>query len=773
MKITFTTLFIAFISIVTLKAAPLKFVEQRVEQPDGTVLNIFASGDEFYHWLHDKEGYTIISNTETGYFVYATKKDGNLTTTSLLPGVDNPAENGLTPWLKISKEEYKERVEKFSKPFNDFWEERRLLKSSQLSELHQGELVNLLVFITFKDGNDFVKNLRHFNSDLNSNAISMNSYYKEVSYNKLNLTTYFYPVNTDSTTTLSYTDFQTRNYYQPYNATTNTEGYKDDTEKDSRLQRLLKNALESIADQVPTTLNIDKNKDGFIDNLSFVVQGKPGMWNDLIWPHRYALYSYKVLINGAQARLYTFQMENTSVQTFSHEMFHMLGAPDLYHYAEDQQFLEPVGDWDLMESGFCHMGAYMKYIYAEQTWITDMPVIASTGSYSLHPLSTNETKNTYIIYPRKQFNTSEYFVLEYRNKNTETYDKNLDDSGLLLYRVNPEIANGNANGPPDEVYLYRPNGAPNDNGNLKKAAMKDIPGYAILDNTSMSAFLSDGTNSGLKISNVSSAGDSITFDVDLNQSDDADILTFSMSGVVETDFDTDNGVIYIKVERETNLESARPKLTISDFASVLPESNAKIDLSTSPYYTVTAEDGTEKEWKIEIEVLPNTKANITSFAFIGVESESFPSKIDTIVVVKVPYGTSLKNLIPTAEISIGATISPDTLFRYDFTGGKIFKIISEDNKTVKDWTIKVKPSIYKENYSLNDLVDISTANGYIIIESYQEDLNYEVFTLNGSLMEAGNLNGTVQVNVYGKQGIYLIRVKNEIGIVTGKVRVSF
>lgn len=773
MKRIFTSLLIVILSIISLSAAPLKFIEQTVEQPDGTVLHLYASGDEFYHWLHDKEGYTIIRNVETGYFVYATITEGIIVPTSLLPEVDNPANHDLTPWLKISNEEYKKRVEKYTKPFNDFWAERRQLKSSQISELHQGDLVNVLVFITFKDGNNFVKNLRHYNSDLNSDPVSMNTYYNEVSYKKLNLTTYFYPVNTDSTTTLSYTDFNTRNYYQPYNATTNTEGYKDDDEKDSRLQRLLKNALEHIADQVPSTLNIDKDKDGYIDNVSFVVQGNPDAWNDLIWPHRYVLHAYQVIINGAQARLYTFQMELTSVQTFCHEMFHMLGAPDLYHYDADEQFLEPVGNWDLMESGFGHMGAYMKYIYAEKTWITEMPVISASGSYSLHPLSTSETKNSYIVYPREQFNTTEYFVLEYRNKSTETYDKNLDGSGLLLYRINPEIENGNASGPPDELYLYRPNGAPNDNGDLDKAAMKDIPGYAVLDNTSMSAFLTDGTNSGLKISNVSAAGDSITFDIDLNQNDSADIKTFSLSGLVESEFDTENGVIYIKVERETNLESARPKLTISDFASVIPESNAKIDLTTSPYYTVTAEDGTEKEWKIEIDVLPNTEANITSFAFVGVQSKDYPSIKDTMVIVKVPYGTSLKNLIPTAEISIGATLSPDTLFKYDFTGGKIFVITSEDKQTVKEWNIDVQPDIYKENYDLSDLVDISTENGYIIIESYQEDLNYEVFSLNGSLIESGNLNGTVRVSVYGNQGVYLIRVKNEIGMVTGKVRVSF
>ncbi|MCK5572062.1 MAG: hypothetical protein KAJ12_04850, partial [Bacteroidetes bacterium] len=41
-------------------AAPLSFVPQKLIQPDGSVLHCFASGDEFYNWLHDKDGFTIM-----------------------------------------------------------------------------------------------------------------------------------------------------------------------------------------------------------------------------------------------------------------------------------------------------------------------------------------------------------------------------------------------------------------------------------------------------------------------------------------------------------------------------------------------------------------------------------------------------------------------------------------------------------------------------------------------------------------------------------------
>lgn len=772
MKTQYLLLFLVLSFASNLLAAPLKFVEQNLNQPDGTPLNIYASGDEYYHWLHDKDGYTIVQDTETGFFVYAKKQDGKLLPTKLIPGIDQPESYGLKPWMKINSQAYKAKVQAFSKPLDDFWKERRMQKSAQISYLHRGDVNNILVFITFKKGDAFKQNLKYYNNLLNKAEISLNSYYKEVSYEQLNFTTHFYPSNTDSSITLSYEDLNTRDYYRPYTAQSNPSGYQDDNEKNARLQALLKNALESIQDQVPSTLELDKDRDGFIDNISFVVQGNPDGWNDLIWPHRYALYAYKVIINNAQARYYTFQMENTTVKTFCHEMFHMLGAPDLYHYDEDQTYLEPVGDWDLMESGFGHMGAYMKYKYSIKTWIKEIPEITSTGTYSLHPVSTPDN-NAFIIYPPAHYGTDEFFVLEYRKKDNTSYERNLKSSGLLLYRIKPSVDEGNKNGPPDEVYIYRPNGAVNANGDIDKAALQNINGVAVQDNSIMSAFFSDGSTSGLKISDVSVAGDSITFFVDLNLSSEANIHSFNMTGMKESMIDSINNVIYIKVERETNLTSARPTLSISEFAVSSPASNEKIDLLSSPYYTVTAQDGTIKEWKIEVEVLPNTEANFTSFAFKGLDSKEYISITNQEVIVKVPYGTSLKNLTPTANISLGAHISPDTLIPYDFTVNNVFTIVSEDLLTTKQWHINVQPDEIPEKYSLNDLVNIYSKDGFIYIESYQENLKYEIFALHGALIANGNLDGRTSINVFGKQGIYLIRVSNAIGTVSGKIRVQF
>ena len=61
-----------------LQAAWLQNEPMVVSQPDGTEIHCFATGDEFYNWLHDADNYTIIQSSEDGYYYYAELVDGKL-----------------------------------------------------------------------------------------------------------------------------------------------------------------------------------------------------------------------------------------------------------------------------------------------------------------------------------------------------------------------------------------------------------------------------------------------------------------------------------------------------------------------------------------------------------------------------------------------------------------------------------------------------------------------------------------------------------------------
>ena len=56
-------------SAIFAQAAYLENVPVTLVQPNGDTLRCFATGDEFYHRLHDAQGFTIVQDHTTGYYV--------------------------------------------------------------------------------------------------------------------------------------------------------------------------------------------------------------------------------------------------------------------------------------------------------------------------------------------------------------------------------------------------------------------------------------------------------------------------------------------------------------------------------------------------------------------------------------------------------------------------------------------------------------------------------------------------------------------------------
>ena len=62
-----------------------------VEQPDGTRIKIRVKGDEFYNWVEDNQGYTVIRDSTTKVWHYAQQAiDGSLEKSSFVVGKDWP-----------------------------------------------------------------------------------------------------------------------------------------------------------------------------------------------------------------------------------------------------------------------------------------------------------------------------------------------------------------------------------------------------------------------------------------------------------------------------------------------------------------------------------------------------------------------------------------------------------------------------------------------------------------------------------------------------------
>jgi M6 family metalloprotease-like protein len=473
-------------------------------QPGGDTVHCFASGDEYYHWLHDTDNFTIIQDPSSGYFVYALLQNGMLVPSGFIAGTVDPRSAGLVPGANVvpvrARELRKER-------------NRSILN---VSSPQHGVLNNLIVFIRFSGEGEFPDSVAMFNRQFNDSTPAVNSminYFREVSYNTLTVRATMYPVASGAFV-VSFQDSHTRSYFRPYNSVTNPSGYTNDNDARLREHALLRDAVSAISSQVPSGLTIDADGDGDVDNVCFIVSGSPDGWGDLLWPHMWSLYSYNASINGKRVYEYNLQLRSglvpSGVGVLCHELSHTIGFPDLYRYVD--QTIDPVSSWDLMCADLNppqHVVAYQKMRYGG--WIDSIPTITQTGVYTLHPLR-SATNNCYKI--ASPNTSSEYFVVEYR-KEEGTFETSLPGSGLLVYRINTAAnGQGNANGPPDEVYIYRPGGTLSVNGIPSRAYFNAYTGRTrINDATNPSDFLSTGAPGGIDIRDIGIPDTTISFKV--------------------------------------------------------------------------------------------------------------------------------------------------------------------------------------------------------------------------------------------------------------------
>gem|GEM_PF-2898279 len=226
--------------------------------------------------------------------------------------------------------------------------------------------------------------------------------------------------------------------------------------------------------------------------MIFVIQGeKDPVWGSMLWPQQWfldylPLGMNTVYINNKIVCCYNIQLSselinplNNSMQgmgTLCHEFSHSLGFPDLYHYSHDG--LRPVSSWELMGTE----GAIPQphFSYAKQKYggwtgsITTITPTATPATYTLAAI--NDSPFASYKIPSSQPN--QFYVLEYRRQNA-AYGSGFPGSGLIVYRVmqyyqygafqfSPE---GNKDGPPDEIYVYRPYGTLDYDGLVDEANM--------------------------------------------------------------------------------------------------------------------------------------------------------------------------------------------------------------------------------------------------------------------------------------------------------------
>ena len=401
----------------------------------------------------------------------------------------------------------------------------------------QIKLNNTVVFVRFADeaitGPDAVfqtNTAAHYDSLFNSTTPGFNSvynYFRQASYRRLDWRSRLIPAPVDGKV-MSYRSKMERGYYQEQSSI-NPTGYPSGnaTVMEARRSGLIKEVVKYLDKNLPAGYQVDGNNDGIVDNLTIVLSGTSALGNThLLWPQRqnYILgdsiqgkrvVSFLMVFDESNGFKLGAENPNMPLNTgvLCHEMSHNLGTYDLYHNAKDG--LNPVGVWDLMSNiqpVAQHMTAYTKWRYCH--WIDSIPTISTPGTYRLNPIGGDDS--TKIAYKIQPVGRREYFVIEYRKK--EGFDASLPESGLIVYRVNPDLTGGNLayNGTTrlDEQYIFRPGGTTTSDGDLSRAAFSADNGRTAFGGAAAQRpFYSDGTEANFAIANISAVGEYMTFDL--------------------------------------------------------------------------------------------------------------------------------------------------------------------------------------------------------------------------------------------------------------------
>ncbi|MHA1145402.1 MAG: M6 family metalloprotease domain-containing protein [Candidatus Helarchaeota archaeon] len=294
-----------------------------------------------------------------------------------------------------------------------------------------GDKKTVVIRIDFSDQIGLVSKNYHEQMLFGGHDGAMNDYYREISYNKLNVTG-------EIVGNGWYRSAHTKVYY----------GADDVTGHDNLNGPIYELAREAaiLADDAVDFSQYDIDHDGIVDHLIIIYAGDSqstsGQPND-IWAHRWNIYGTPLYLDGVRLYGYTAQAENSKMGTFAHEFGHDIGLPDLYDINYASEF---VRKWGLMASGGhndagyhpAHMTSWSKM---QLGWI-DSSKIATVmdgeiKTFLLEPLELASSQIQVIKIP---LTSTTYFLVENRQK--LGYDLYLPDDAVIISYVDESLSTG-------------------------------------------------------------------------------------------------------------------------------------------------------------------------------------------------------------------------------------------------------------------------------------------------------------------------------------------
>lgn len=470
-----------------------------------------------------------------------------------------------------------------------------LITNAKTSDKEKEQFANVVLFAYFKgdtEGRDYLINntqnmLEMYNG---TGELSVKGYLNKISYGKFELKNIFPQYD--------------GNKIIPYELPCSIDGL-DKNNLDYTIIHSLITSIPDIKDK------LDYNNDGFIDNFSIVLKGgsESVESNSTLVSHK-SDYGSDESWSGKRIGTYnmlnTYSIGNSGAGVIAHEFMHSLGYPDLY---TSEAGSYPVYSWDIMGQANKYMSYPLAYLRMKYTNWINIDTITESKTLTLDTQDNPNGNQAYIL--KSPFNEYELFVVEFRKKSAdmEHIDRSIGHSGIIVYRVNTTVTGLSNNRGQTGVYVFREESGKKDDSTLRKEIYnasysketgKTTIGSSDLNVTKGALTFSDGTNSGIVISNISNSdGNNMTFDVTIPDA---------------KDYDTWKNTNY---KDETGVDEYKPKN-----ADIISYKNKIYTVSTgnNKIYTSTYEGS---EWKnINTANMENTNY-ITGVSLLNLNEELY------------------------------------------------------------------------------------------------------------------------------------------------------
>lgn len=166
------------------------------------------------------------------------------------------------------------------------------------------------------------------------------------------------------------------------------------------------------------------------------------------------------------------------------------------------------------------------------------------------------------------------------------------------------------------------------------------------------------------------------------------ILSFVVDSVDGT-IDSENKTVRLDFPEGTDITHLTPTITVSTYATIEPESGVPQDFTNPVYYTVTAMNGTTAQYMVEAVVHDaDNEKSILSFRFDALDADGDIDEIARKIDFVLPAETDVTQLVPTIEVSEGATVEPASGVAQDFTNPVNYTVTAQ-NGTTAVYTVTV------------------------------------------------------------------------------------